>query len=115
MPAANCTDPVVIDESVDNGRVRVIVQLKWDGTSTPPNCDGTINAIVWNNTGPNTWYAHFPAATKGPCCYRVDPGTSGTETRAAVFSAGGLSNRQSIFDNFDVNQNPPAQGERLLN
>lgn len=115
MPAASCTDPVVFDLSKDNGLCQFTVELTHDGVSTPPNCDGQVSAVRWNNTGQKTWYAHLPNTRLGPAVYRIEPGASGSETRRNVLRQGGLEDRSDVEDNLDLNETPPQPGERLLN
>lgn len=115
MPAAFCTNPIQLDLGKDNQRVSFRVELAWDGTSVPPNCDGTVSGIFWGSTSPNTWWAHLPAAKGGPAVYRIDPGASGSVTSRTVLHAGGFDTRADVSDNLDLNQVPPQPGERLLN
>lgn len=120
MPAANCTNPVVFDFMHDPdpvtgvARVQLRVELTWDGTSTPPNCDGTVSRIFGGNSGPNTWYGHLPSAKGGPAVYRIDPGASGQITARGTLHNLGLDSRSDV-EAIDLNQVPPQAGERLLN
>lgn len=115
MPASACTNPVVLDLGKDNGRVQFRVELVWDGTSVPPNCDGTVSRVSWNNTGLDTWYAHIANTKLGPAVYTIVPGNLGSVTDRNVLHAGGLDTRSDLTAGLDLNRVPPQQGERLLN
>jgi hypothetical protein len=77
MPATVCTNPITFDLSKDDQRCQFLVELIWNGTTTPPNCDGTVSRVSWNNTGDRTWYAHLPATRLGPAVYQIVPGRVG--------------------------------------
>lgn len=115
MPAAACTNPVALDLSKDNGRVSFRVELTHDGVSTPPNCDGTVSGVFWNNQSPNTWYGHLAASRLGPAVYRIDPGAVGSVVTRSILHSAGLDNRSDVNDNLDLNRVAPQAGERLLN
>jgi hypothetical protein len=119
VPATNCTNPVQFDFSRDNQLCQFLVELTWDGTSTPPNCDGTVSRVVWNNTGSKTWYAHLPGAKGGPAVYRIDPGSTGEVTSRATLHAAGLDTRADLYntgtDGMGLNEIPPQANERLVN
>ena len=46
--------------SKDNGRVTFTCRWAWDGVSTPPNCQGPIEDVRVQNTGPNVWILSLP-------------------------------------------------------
>lgn len=117
MPATSCTNPVQFDLSQDNGQCRFLVELAWDGVSVPPNCDGVVSRVLWNNTGQKTYYARLPSTRLGPAVYQIVPGDSGSVTSRSILHAGGLDDRSDVLGANGVGLSllPPQAGERLLN
>jgi len=118
MPALVCTNPIQIDLSKDNGRCRFLVELAWDGVSTPTTgCDGVVSRVFFDNTqGSKTFYAHLFQTKIGPAVYRIDPGATRNITSRAVLHAAGLDDRSDILgEGLDLNEVPPGAGETLLN
>lgn len=116
MPASVCPPTINYDLSKDNQRCRFLVELTWDGTSTPATgCDGTVSRVSWSNTGQKTYYAHLPFTRQGPAVYQIVPGSSGEVTTRSILHAAGLDNASDVHDNLDLNLVPPQAGERLLN
>jgi hypothetical protein len=118
MPAAACTNPVLFDFTRDNGLCQFVVELTHDGVSTPPNCNGTVSRVRWNNTGQKTFYGHLPNTRLGPAVYQIVPGDSGNITNRTILHAAGLDDRSDLLggaSGLDLNETPPQPGERLLN
>lgn len=117
MPATSCTNPVVFDFSKDNGLCQFVVELTHDGVSTPPNCNGTVSRVRWNNTGQKTFYGHLPNTRLGAAVYQIVPGDSGNVANRTILHAAGLDDRSDITGTggLDLNETPPQAGERLLN
>lgn len=117
MPATSCTNPIVFDLARDEGRCQFVVELTHDGVSTPPNCDGTVSRVRFNNTGNKTWYAHLPSSRGGPAVYQIVPGDSRNVTSRPVLHAAGLDDRSDVLgaSGLVLDDTPPQAGERLLN
>jgi hypothetical protein len=117
MPATSCTNPVLFDLSRNNGQCQFVVELTWDGTSTPPNCNGVVSRVRWNNTGQKTYYAHLPDTRLGPAVYQIVPGDVGNVVSRSLLHSAGLDDRSDItgVGGLDLNDIPPQAGERLLN
>ena len=119
MPAANCTNPIQSVIAKDNGRCTFTIQAAWDGVSVPPFCEGTPNRVFWENTGTKTFYAHLIDTRLGPAVYRIDPAggpsSSGDITSRPLLSAAGLDSMEDVRMGFDLTEQPPQPGERLLN
>jgi hypothetical protein len=117
VPATTCTNPITFDLSKDNGACQFLVELAWNGTSTPPNCDGAVSRVFWHNTGQRTWYAHLPSTRLGPAVYQIVPGATGEVTQRNTLRQVGLQDRSDILgaDGLDLNETPTQPGERLLN
>src|SRR3954471_21526759 len=99
MPAAACTNPVQFDFSQgDHGECRFLVELTWDGVSTPPNCNGVVSRVRFSNTHPTkTFYARLPATRGGPRVYQIVPGDSQDITQRSVLHLAGLDDRSDLI------------------
>lgn len=117
MPATSCTNPILFDLAQDNGRCQFTVELVHDGVSTPPNCNGTVSRVRWNNTGQRTFYARLPSTRLGPAVYQIPPGDTGNVTSRGVLHAAGLDDRSDVLgaNGLGLSELPPQAGERLLN
>lgn len=60
-PAPNEFNKTVL--SKDDGRVTFTCRWRWDGVSVQPNCQGPIEDVRVQNTGPNTWELSLPNST----------------------------------------------------
>jgi hypothetical protein len=122
MPATVCSNPILFDFT--RGLCRFVVEVAHDGVSTPPNCNGTVSRVWWNNTGQRTYYAHLPNTRLGPAVYQIRPGSTSDEiepggiTTRSTLHAAGLDDRSDLLggaSGLDLNETPPQAGERLLN
>jgi hypothetical protein len=119
MPATSCTNPVQFDlRQGPHGECQFVVELAWDGVSTPPNCNGVVSRVFFNNTHPTqTFYAHLPDTRMGKAVYQIVPGDSRNITNRAILHAAGLDDRSDVLSatGLYVNTTPPAADEILIN
>lgn len=104
MPAGTC-DPAtrgdafnVMQLAVGNGDVMVTIRYGWDGTSTrETGCDGplvngtgsgNVWAVSYLNAGQATYYMHTIGRNGQARSLRINPGASGTLTKAQAASQG---------------------------
>lgn len=106
MPAQFCDDTRPYTFTVD-GVCDFFFDWTHDGTSVPPNCDGPITSIRWNNRSTRTYYAHLPDTRKGPYTQTIPPGSNGTESRKSTLTAAGL---ETLSDLQGVVINTSASG-----
>lgn len=115
MPAATCDDTQPWVFTI-NGECDVFFDWTWDGTSTPPNCAGTVQAVRWaNHSQTKTYYAHIQGAMANRInlCKIISPGESGSRGRVAIALLG-LRTIDDLRGDFLLDQNPPVAGERVI-
>jgi hypothetical protein len=118
MPAANCDDTHPYAFTV-NGECDFNIGWTWDGASTPPNCQGTVQSITWENRSATTTYnAHVAGTSIGSICVIIPPagqaGSSGTEANKTRLRQAGLQTIADIRGDLSVSTVPPQPGETII-
>lgn len=118
MPAVRCDDTQPFAFTV-NGECDFNVAWTWDGTSTPPTCNGTVKSISWDNRSATTTYnAHIAGTRVGNVCVVIPPagqaGSSGTQAQKQRLRAAGLQTLDDIRGDISVNTEPPQPGETVI-
>lgn len=118
MPATHCDDTQPFAFTT-NGECDFFVAWTWDGTTTPPTCNGTVQSISWaNRSQASTYYAHIEGTRNGPVCVVIPPvgevGSSGSEAQKQRLRAAGLQTLDDIRNGLRVSTDPPQAGETVI-